>query len=159
MKTTIVYYSMSGNTHQTALKIAEELGADTVRLEPVKQYPDKGMRKFIWGGMKTVMGEKPKLQPYSFDNSCDRVIIGSPVWASNIAPPLRTFISENRDALRGKSIALFLCFSGGGDDKAAEKLRQLLEIEGFEAQISLIDPVDKPSQENEKKIKCFCEKL
>ncbi len=159
MNTAIVYYSMSGNTHQTAEKIARLTGAELIRIEPVKEYPSKGFKKFLWGGKSAVMGETPQLQPYRFEGDCDRVILGTPVWASNMAPPIRSFIKENRDALKDRSIAAFICFSGGGADKALEKLRKLLGIDGFDAELVLIDPKDKPSPENEEKIRAFCDKL
>ena len=93
MKTAIVYYSMSGNTKFVADKIAEKIGADVIRLEPVEAYPDKGIRKFFWGGKSAVMEEKPELVEYEFDaGQYDMIIFGTPVWASNFVPPLRTFI-------------------------------------------------------------------
>ena len=160
MRTVIVYYSMSGNCEFAAGKIAAELGADVIRLEPEKSYPDSGFRKFFWGGKSAVMGEMPKLKPYSFDGEkYERVIFGFPVWASNPTPPIRTFIHENRDALRGKRFAAFACCSGGGADKALDKLKKLLEADSFEAELVLIDPKDKPNSENEAFIKGFCRKL
>ena len=43
MKTAIVYYSMSGNTQQTAETIAEELGAELIRIDPVLyEGPEQG---------------------------------------------------------------------------------------------------------------------
>ena len=92
MKTAIVYYSMSGNTKMVAEIIAKELSADLIEIKPVKDYPDKGARKFIWGGMKAVMGEKPQLNPYEFNGDYDRIIFATPVWASSFTPPIRTFI-------------------------------------------------------------------
>ncbi len=159
MKTAIVYYSMSGNTAQTAEKIAAELGADLIRIDPVKEYPSKGIRKFIWGGKSAVMGDTPALQPYRFDGSYDRIIFGTPIWAGNFAPPIRTFIKENRDALEEKSISAFVCCAGGDTAKAFEKLRQYLEVNVLEAQLELVDPKDKPSPENDEKLKAFCKKL
>lgn len=159
MKTAVVYYSMSGNTQETAEKIAAIIGADLIRIEPVKEYPSKGFRKFIWGGKSAVMGETPQLQPYRFDADYDRIIIGTPVWASNPAPPIRSFIKENRAALAGKSTAVFICYSGGGADKAIARIKELLGTDSLAADLILIDPKDKPSAENEAKIKTFCEKL
>ena len=63
MKTLIVYYSMGGNTEYAAKEIADRLGADLLRIEPVKAYPDKGFKKFFWGGKASVMAEQPALQP------------------------------------------------------------------------------------------------
>ena len=159
MKTTVVYYSMSGNTKMTAEKIADKLSAALTEIRPVKEYPSEGFRKFIWGGKSAVMGEKPELEPYGFDTDCELIILGSPVWASNIAPPLRTFISENGEALKNKRIAVFLCYSGGGADKALSKLKAALGTEGFEAQLALIDPKDRPSHDNDRMISEFCGKL
>ena len=92
MSTLIVYYSMGGNTAWAAERMAERIGADTLRLEPVKAYPDKGVRKFLRGGKSAVMAERPVLKHYSFvAEKYDRIIFGVPVWAGNMAPPLRTF--------------------------------------------------------------------
>lgn len=159
MKTAVVYYSMSGNTQQTAEAVAKKLGAELIRIEPIKEYPSEGARKFIWGGIKAVMGEKPKLQPYDFNDEYDRVIIGTPVWASNIAPPIRSFIHQNRETLQDKKVAAFVCYAGGGAEKALLRLRQFLGIDSLEAELILIDPKDKPSEQNDKKIKAFCNKL
>lgn len=160
MKTAIVFYSMSGNVRQTAEKIAEKITADLIELKPEKTYPDKGFKKFLWGGKSAVMGEKPALMPYEFEaEKYDRVIFGSPVWAANVTPPLRTFIEENRFSLKGKRICAFMCMSGSGAEKAISKLKAFLEIEQFENELVLIDPKNKPSVENDEKISAFCEKL
>ena len=42
MKTLIVYYSLEGNTEFAAEKIAKTCGFETLRLVPVKKYPDSG---------------------------------------------------------------------------------------------------------------------
>ena len=93
MKTAIVYYSMSGNTKYVADKIADGIKnsgeVDIIRIEPKKAYPDKGAKKFFWGGKSAVMGETPALQPYEFNlEKYDRIIFGTPVWASTFVPPL-----------------------------------------------------------------------
>lgn len=160
MKTIIVYYSMCGNTEYAADKIAKATGADVLRIVPEKAYPDKGAKKFLWGGKSAVFGDRPPLVPYSFKaEEYDLIIFGTPVWASNITPPLRTFICENKEALSGKRFAVFTCYSGGGAEKAVEKLGKLLEIQNFEAELILTDPKDKPSEENDKKLDKFCEQI
>ena len=158
MKTIVVYYSMEGNTDLAAKEIASELDADTLRIYPVKAYPDSGFRKFLWGGKSAVMGDKPALEPYVFNAALyDRVIIGFPVWASNMAPPLRTFIRDN--PLDGKRVAAFACQAGSGAEKAFGKLKKLMGMEDLEAELILIDPKSKPDDDNAKKIRAFCEKL
>ena len=158
MKSIIVYYSLEGNTAYAADKIATEIGADTLRIKPVKTYPSSGFRKFLWGGKSAVMAETPELQPYVFNaDAYDRIIFGFPVWASNVTPPIRTFVKENE--LKGKRIAAFACQSGSGAEKALGKLKAALGIDALEAELVLIDPKEKLSAENEQKMKAFCEGL
>ena len=160
MKTAIVYYSMSGNTAITAEKLAEGTGADLIRIAPEKAYPDRGFRKFLWGGKSAVMAETPVLQPYTFDaEQYDLVILGFPVWAGSFAPPLRTFVQENKEVLRGRKIAAFACQSGSGAEKAFRKLQDSLGTNAFTATLILIDPKSRPKEDNDRKIADFMAKL
>ena len=160
MKTVIVYYSMSGNVKFVSHEIARELGADMIELVPSKSYPTRGVRKFIWGGKSAVMGERPALEPYTFDaEKYDRVVFASPVWASNFAPPIRTFIFKNRVALDKKAIAAVICCSGSGAERALEKMREELDISAFEESLILVDPKDKPSAEKVRLIQDFVDAL
>jgi flavodoxin len=159
MKTLIVYYSHEGNTDFVAKKIAEKTGADTLRLIPVKKYPEKGFAKFFWGGKSAVMAETPELEPYSVDlDSYEQIVFGFPVWASNITPPLRTFIKENSD-IKEKKIAAFACQSGKGAENAFEKLKDSIGIVTLTSTLILIDPKDKPSDDNDRKIEEFCKEI
>ena len=156
MKSIVVYYSMNGNCEMVAGKTAELLGSDILRIEPVKSYPDKGAKKFIWGGKSAVMGEMPPLKPYEFDaDKYDCVIIGFPVWASNITPPIRTFIKENLKSLKDKKITSFACQAGSGAEKAFERLKEALGIHKLDATLILIDPKTRQNGENEDKIREF----
>ena len=158
MPSLIVYYSMGGNTEFAAQSIAKAMGADLLRLAPEKAYPSRGVRKFLWGGKSAVMEETPPLAPYSFNGAAyDQIIFGFPVWAGNMAPPLRTFLKEND--LRGKRIAAFACQSGSGAEKAFGKLKTALGVERLEATLILIDPKDKPQEKNSELIRDFCQKL
>lgn len=118
-----------------------------------------GAKKFIWGGKSAVMGEKPALLPYELNvEKYDRIILGTPVWASNFVPPIRTFIKENPN-IHGKKLAVFTCFSGGGADKAIEKMKRYIGIEKFEAELILVDPKESVKAEDDEKIGVFCQKL
>ena len=157
MKTAIVYYSMSGNTEQTAKKIAERIQADLIKIEPEKVYPSSGFKKFFWGGKSAVMGETPALLPYEFRaEEYDRIIIGTPVWAGTFTPPIRTFINDNRESFKSKRVSAFVCLSGAGADKALIKLKDFIGVTNLEATLVLIDPKDKPNSVNDEKIEEFC---
>jgi len=158
MGTLIVYYSLEGNTEYVAEKIARACGFDLLRIVPKKKYPSKGLNKFLWGGFSVVMSETPELEPYDFDHDAyDRIVFGFPVWASNITPPIRTFIKEND--LKGKKIAAFACQSGNGAEKAFGKMKSAIGIDELEAELVLIDPKMKYRAENNDKINAFCSLL
>lgn len=160
MRTAIVYYSQSGNTRYVAEKAAEALGADLIPLVPEEAYPDSGAKKFLWGGRSALMGEEPKLKPYSFDGSLyDRIIFGTPVWAGTFTPPLRSFIKEQKAGWKAAHFAVFVCCMGGGGQKTVEKLRKFLNIPRWDAELVLIDPMKKATEESEAKIREFCEAL
>ena len=158
MKTAVVYYSLNGNTKYAAEKIAAAMDADLIPLVPIKAYPDSGFKKFFWGGKSALMGERPKLEPYAFDNGAyDLIVLGSPVWAGTFAPPIRTFVEDNRTALAGRPMAAFFCCSGG-PGKALDKFKAFCGTE-LRQQLILIDPKDRPSSENDGKIRDFCAAL
>ena len=157
VKALIVYYSMGGNTEYVARKIAEQTGAEMLRLEPVKAYPDSGFKKFLWGGKSAVMAEKPRLKPYQFKaDQYDTIIFGFPVWAGNITPPLRTFIADSKPG--ASRYAAFACQSGSGAEKAFGKLKECLGHE-LSKTLILIDPKDKPDPAKDLQIDEFCRDL
>ncbi len=160
MKDLVVYYTLEGNTGYVADKIKEITGADTLRLVPKKAYHTKGFAKFFWGGKSAVMAEKPELEAYNIDLSLyDRIIFGFPVWASNFTPPLRTFIENESAKIKGKKFVAFACQSGGGAEKALKKLEKCLGIEKLDDTAVFIDPKSKKTNETDKKIEEFCDKL
>ena len=160
MKTLIVYYSLTGNTEDTARRIAQQTGADLLRLVPANPYKDKGFAKFFFGGKSAVMAESPVLAPYEVNLAAyDRVVFGFPVWAGTFAPPIRTFIRDNAQALMGKELCAFACQSGAGAHKAFAKLSALLGIPSLARTAVFTDPRDKPSPETQETLAAFCREI
>ncbi len=160
MKTLIVYYSLEGNTDYAAKRIKEKTGADLLKLIPKKAYADKGFKKFFWGGKSAVFKDKPDLEEYDIDlSSYERIVFGYPVWASTFTPPLRTFIEDNKDALAGKSLAVFACQGGSGAEKSFEKLAKCIGIDKFEITGIFIDPLAKKNDKTNSDIDEFASKI
>lgn len=160
MKSLVVYYSMSGNCEMVAEKIKELAGADVLRIDPEKAFPDSGFKKFFWGGKSAVMGDTPALKPYEFDAALyDCVIIGFPVWASRMAPPLKTFVADNLEVLKGKKVASFACQGGSGAERAFAQLCGMLGRDSLDATLVLNDPKTRANSENDLKISAFCDSI
>ena len=157
MKTAVIFYSLSGNTAYVADILKEKLDADLFRIRPRDEYPKKGLKKFYFAGKSAVMAEEPELIDDPIDLSgYDQLILGTPVWAGTFAPPLRTFLKLNRDVLREKEVAVYVCCSAGGARKAIEQIRQFLQIDHFNEELILIDPKEKNTPENKERIETFC---
>ena len=67
--------------------------------------------------------------------------------------------SRERDKLRGKKFSAFACQSGNGAEKALAKLKKMLGTDDLEAELILIDPLEKPDPGKDQAIAGFCEKL
>ena len=135
--------------------MCECIDAQSLRLVPQKQYPDKGFKKFIWGGKSAVMKETPALEPYDFNPDCfDAVILACPVWAGTFAPPIRTFLQQYVDRIATKRLGAVLCCSGG-QGRALEKLSAAIPNAAFAQTMVLIDPLDKPDDANMARIESF----
>ncbi|MDD4200529.1 MAG: flavodoxin [Eubacteriales bacterium] len=156
MNILIVYFSLEGNTDYAAGKIAEAVGGDTLRLFTKKAYIDQGFSRFVWGGKSAVMAEKPELEPYDVDlGAYEMIVLGFPVWAFTFAPPLRTFIEENRNILNKKPLAAFACQSGMGAERSFAELKKCIGIADFVAEAVFIDPKAKQKEDTDKKIETF----
>lgn len=124
-KILIVYYSLTGNTRFIAEMLKDSMKADLLELQPIKELnPDSGM-KFVWGGAQATMKMKPKLEPIEINPlDYDLVIIGTPVWAWTVSPPIRSFLSKFN--LTEKKVALWTCSAGSGN-KAMERFKKVLK--------------------------------
>jgi Multimeric flavodoxin WrbA len=159
-KIAIVYYSMSGNAHYIAEKLAETLEGETdiIRLEPVMPYAEKGAMKFIGGGKAAVFGEKPELKMYSFEpKEYDMVILGTPVWAGTFAPPLRTFMLHNK--LNKMNVALFATSDSGNAEKCFEKLAKYLKKSNIMGTLSMTSPAKNKTGDALYEIRKFASEL
>ena len=85
------------------------------------------------------------------------MVLCSPVWAGTFAPPLRTFFADND--LSGKNVAVIASSSSGNAGKCIAQLKDAAHADNIVDAISLVDPKTKPSEENDKKISEFIEKL
>jgi flavodoxin len=125
LKKLVVFYSFEGNTRFVAEQIAVEAGADLLEIRPKKETKTHGFMKYFWGGRQSVMKVKPELEQLTRDpGGYDLLFIGTPVWAFNFSPPLRSFLEIIN--LSGKKIALFCC-DEGGLGKTFVNLREILK--------------------------------
>ena len=128
MKTAVVYYSWSGNTRFAAETIAKKVGADLFEIKAEKTYnSDFGKccdeaKPECYG--KTLRPIKPieglDLAKY------DVVFVGSPNWWGTMAPPVRTWVTQSKAALKGKTVCLFQTHGGGGMQRVGKDFAEVI---------------------------------
>lgn len=123
-KSIVVYFSESGNTQTVARLVQSLTGSDILEITTKTPYV-KDYDALVEQAKKEIRaGVKPPLKPVSFDpDQYETIYLGSPNWWSTIAPPLGTFISENK--LSGKTLAPFITHGGGGKGHADKDLKAL----------------------------------
>jgi flavodoxin len=139
MKTAIIYYSYEGNGIFVAEKLGKLLNADILQIQLVNEKKYKGFLRILWGGSQVFSKKLPAIKPYEFNpDTYDLIIFGSPVWAGNIAPAIKTFLSQTK--ISGKKTALFTCH-GGGPGKSMNKFKNMLKDNTIVSDINLVYPL------------------
>lgn len=89
----IVYYSLNGTTEKVARQLAAFLDLPLYRIEDVSSR--KGFFKFIFSGFEAKAKRKPPIRPIEdFTPDPDHIVLLGPVWAGNMASPVRTFCTQ-----------------------------------------------------------------
>ena len=117
-KIAVVYFSWSpdGNTRFAAETIAAKAGAKIFEIKAEKPYSSEyracteeakpECRGKVLRPIQTIEGLD--LSQY------DAIFVGTPNWWGTMAPPVRTWITENAAALKSKTVCLFQTNGGGG---------------------------------------------
>ena len=151
----VAYFSLTGHTKQVAESIGTQLHAD------IDQIVDSAERTFtpthmIWFAMEALLQQSPEIHDPRHDPSeYDLVIIGTPVWAGGVAPPVRTYVQ--RYAAQFKRMAVF-CTEGGANGDHA--LNQIAELAGAQPVARLIvTEAELTSGASKQKIEAFANEL
>jgi len=125
MKTLILYYSYSGKTKAIAEELAKNESADIEEVKDVKR-PVK-LKAYTAGILASIRGKAWKIQPLSLNmNDYDRLILLSPVWASN-PPPAVNALLELLPVDKTVSVKMI---SQSGKSECKERLETIFKDKG-----------------------------
>lgn len=149
MKNLIVYYSYEGNTEALVKGMHSVIKADTLKLIPKKEKKTKSLFRFIWGGLQVYMTKKPVLKEYHLDLSIyDNIIIASPCWFGTFAPPINTFLQDNK--LQNKNIYLLVC-NGGNLRNTWKNYEEILKGNNIISKLDIVYPIKNGIKEAQNK--------
>ncbi len=154
MKALVVFYSRTGMTKDVAVRISEELDSDIEEIFDVKSR--KGIFGYIRSAFESIFKNMPKIKKTEVDPSdYDLVIIGTPVWAENMASPVRSYLFQNNDSLN--RVAFFCTMLSKGSKKTFLEMEKLSEFNPL-ACLSLTDKGIK-QEKHIKKVKEFIKEI
>jgi len=122
-KALIVFYSRTGTTRKVARALASELGCDIEEMIDLRNRAGwiGYIRSLIDASRKRLTNLKePLYRPELYD----LVLIGTPIWAGNLATPVRAYLVQNHQRL--KNVAFFLTSGGAGEKKTVAQMELLV---------------------------------
>lgn len=122
-KTLVVYYSYTNNVHRIVTELCTQIEADVVRVEPAEKGLDYAANNYAIGSAQISAirnnpddaASYPEIDPVNVNfDEYDTIIIGAPLWWSNKAAPLQTFLFQHGNEMKGKNIGLIVSSASSG---------------------------------------------
>ena len=114
----VAYYSRTGNNRTIGEAIAKAFSADIDEITENKNRT--GKLGYIKAGADSKSGKLAEIEFEKNPQNYDTIIIGAPIWAGNLIPPLRTYLQEVD--LKDKRVAFFICSQTAGYTEMFPKL-------------------------------------
>lgn len=121
MRFLIVYYSFTNNNQRLAQLLAGRLSGDIARINEVKKRTRFTILfDLIFNRRSSIKKDVCSLKEYK------HVIFVSPVWASKIATPMKTFLEQEKDNIGEYSFATVCSGIAGQREKIQKELISLV---------------------------------
>lgn len=134
-KTLIVYYSYTNNIEKIVTELRSQIEADVIEIKPAEKGLDYAANNYAIGSAQisairenpTEASSYPGIDPVSVNLAdYDCVIIGAPLWWSNMAAPLQTYLFEHGSEMAGKRIGLIVSSHSSGISGVEADARRLI---------------------------------
>ncbi len=122
-KTLIVYYSYTNNVERIVNELRTQIEADVIEVEPAEKGLDYAANNYAIGSAQIAAirenpndaASYPAIDPVNVDMSqYSTIIIGAPLWWSNMAAPLQSFLFQYGKEMAGKNIGLIVSSASSG---------------------------------------------
>lgn len=134
-KTLVVYYSYTNNVNRIVTGLTCQIEADVVRIEPAEKGLDYAANNYAIGSAQIAAirsnpndaASYPAIDPVNVNIAdYDCIIIGAPLWWSNMAAPLQTFLFEHGAEMAGKHIGLIVSSASSGISGVESDAKRLI---------------------------------
>ncbi len=136
----VVYYSYTNNTHTIVTDLLTQIEADVVRVEPAEKGLDYAANNYALGSaLIAAIRENPNdassypaIDPVDVElENYATVIVAVPLWWSNMAALLQTFLFNHGSEMAGKNIGLIVSSASSGISGVEADARRLIPDGNF----------------------------
>ncbi|MBD5222978.1 MAG: flavodoxin [Bacteroidales bacterium] len=122
-KTLIVYYSYTNNIERIVNELSSQIEADVVEIEPAEKGLDYAADNYAIGSAQIGAiknnpedsSSYPAIDPVNVNlDKYDIIIVAAPLWWSQMAAPLQTYLFHNGKDMAGKNIGLIVSSASSG---------------------------------------------
>jgi len=122
-KTLVAYYSFTNNVRTIVNELATQKEVDVVEIQPAEEGLDYAANNYELGtqllnainAAPNDASSYPEIKPVSVDfTQYDDIIIATPLWWSQMAAPMQTFLFNNGAAMAGKNIWMIVSSASSG---------------------------------------------
>ena len=134
-KTLIVYYSYTNNTEQIVDDLKTMINADVIEVEPANKNLDYSANNYAIGTEQlnkiknnpNDASSYPAIDPVTVDMSkYNTVIIATPLWWSQMASNMQTFLFKYGNEMAGKNIGLIVSSHSSGISSVEADAKRLV---------------------------------
>lgn len=139
-RTLIVYYSYTNNVERIVTELRNQIDADVVEIQPAEKGLDYAANNYAIGSAQIAAirnhpndaSSYPAIDPVNVNLAdYDCIIIGAPLWWSNMAAPLQTYLFHNGVQMAGKRIGLIVSSASSGISGVEADARRLIPVGNF----------------------------
>lgn len=139
-KTLIVYYSYTNNVYRIVRDLQTQIDADVLRVEPAEEGLDYAANNYALGSALIAAIRNNPANPDSYPaiktsinnlDEYDTIIIGAPLWWSNMAAPLQTFLFTYGSKMANKRIGLIVSSASSGINGVEADAKRLIPEGNF----------------------------
>lgn len=122
-KTLIIYYSYTNNVEKIVNELKNKIDADIVEIEPAEKGLDYAANNYAIGSAQIAAirnnpdesSSYPAIDTVNVNlDEYDTLIIAAPLWWSQMAAPLQTYLFHNGKKMAGKNIGLIVSSASSG---------------------------------------------
>ena len=122
-KTLIIYYSYTNNAEKIVNELKSRIDADVVEIEPAEKGLDYAANNYAIGSAQIgaiknnpdASSSYPPIDPVNVNlDEYNTIIIAAPLWWSQMAAPLQTYLFHNGNKMAGKNIGLIVSSASSG---------------------------------------------